>query len=558
MLKQYRALIPVFKRQLWWMVLSIGLSIATILSSIGLMSLSGWFISATAYAGLSYQVAAQFNFFMPATGVRFFSLMRTVNRYGERVISHEATFKILTNLRLWAYQKLEPLAPAHLISHKRGDLLNRMVSDVDQLDNLFIRVLSPSITAIIIAIISFTYFAFFNIHIAIITLVSLIISGFIIPIFIGILSAKTARKINLVTAQLKTDTVQLIHGLAELIIFNHINSQQQRINQLNDNLVQLQKKMSHYNGFGQALTQVILWSTIAITLYIAVDATSNGQLNGANIALIALGLLAMYESVMALPLAYQYLGKTNAAAKRLSELNDLKPEVTFKQNQEIDLKHFEIELKTVSFNYNQRNTIFSNFSLTIPEKSKFALVGETGSGKSTLLQLLTRSWDIQSGMITIGGVDIKAFSEAQLRQLIVFIEQQAHLFQSTIRDNLKIANSAASDDDIYDALELVSLKNHILNLPDKLDTLVGEFGENFSGGQRKRLMLVRAALSKAPIILLDEPTENLDRQTETEILQAITKLAQDKTVIMSTHSLLAMEIMQNQIQLKTKDTGVLL
>ncbi|MCF6766873.1 thiol reductant ABC exporter subunit CydC [Thiotrichales bacterium 19S11-10] len=549
MFKHYKVLLPIFKRQLWWMILSTGLSIATLLSSIGLMSLSGWFISATAYAGLSYQAASQFNFFLPGTGVRFFSLSRTGCRYGERVISHEATFKILSNLRLWAYQKLEPLAPAHLILHKKGDLLSRMVSDVDQLDHLFIRILSPTASAVIIAIFSLCFFSFFNIHIAIITFISLLVSGFLIPFIVGIIASKTAKKINQITFKLKTETVDLVHGISELIIFNQIDHQQEKIKTLNNKLTKQQHKMASFEGIGKALTQCILWITIIICLYIAVIATNEQKLNGANIALIALGLLAMYESVMALSSGYQHLGKINQAAKRLSDLALIKPSVRFNNIEHINIKKYDISFNSVSFTYTNRELLLNQVTLSFPHNSKTALIGKTGSGKSTILQLICRIFDTQHGQVEIGNIDIKSFSEKQLRQLIVIVEQHAHLFQMSIRDNLKIANANATDEEIYHALALVSLKQHIQSLPNQLDTLVSEFGENFSGGQRKRLMLARAVLHGAPIILLDEPTENLDYKTELDVLQAIEQISKNKTLILSTHSPTAINKMDRIISL---------
>lgn len=546
------SIFDLFKKQLWWMILSTSLTVTTILSSIGLMSLSGWFISFTAYASLSYQVAASFNFIVPATGVRFFSLARTASRYGERVVSHQATFKLLTDIRLWVYQKLEPLAPGHLLKHRKGDLLNRMVSDVDALDNLFIRVLAPTASAIIIACFAFFFFSFFNIHIAYLSALSILISGFCVPFFMGFIAKNTSRKLNLTLAQLKTETVEYIQGLSELIIFNQIETSQEKLQNLNEKVIQLQKKMAHFQGIGQGLIQLILWITITIGLYLSVTDVINHQLNGANIALIALGFLAMFEAVMALPTAYQYLGKTKSALNRLTELEKSKPFVTFSKTDHTPiLKNYDIEFKNISFSYSNRNDGLTKFNLSINENQKIAIMGKTGAGKSTLLHLLARSFDVTDGEILIGDINIKNFSEDFLRKTVTFIEQKPHLFNQSIRDNLKLANEAKTDEELLKVLEIVSLKNHIESLEDGLDTIISEFGANFSGGQIRRLSLARALLSDAPIILLDEPTEGLDRKMEIEVIQAINKISQNKTVILVTHSVYAANEMEQIVHLST-------
>jgi ATP-binding cassette subfamily C protein CydC len=260
----------------------------------------------------------------------------------------------------------------------------------------------------------------------------------------------------------------------------------------------------------------------------------------------------MFEAVMALPTAYQYLGKTKSALNRLTELEKSKPFVTFSKTDPMPiLKNYDIEFKNIRFSYSYRNDGLTKFNLSIKENQKIAIMGKTGAGKSTLLHLIARSFDVTDGEILIGDINIKNFSEDFLRKTVTFIEQKPHLFNQSIRDNLKLANEAKTDAELLEALKTVSLKNHIESLEDGLDTIISEFGANFSGGQIRRLSLARALLSDAPIILLDEPTEGLDRKMEIEVIQAINKISQNKTVILVTHSVYAANEMDQIVHLST-------
>ncbi|WP_150467488.1 heme ABC transporter ATP-binding protein/permease CydC [Francisella sp. SYW-9] len=528
--------IKLFKNQTQWMLLGTLLAWSAILMGIGLMSLSGWFISYTGYlATTTYAIATSFNYFYPAAGVRSFSLGRIVSRYGERVLTHEATFRILTDVRVWFYEKLEPLAPSHLYKYKSGDLLTRLVNDIAALDNLYVRILSPTVVFILASITVALLFCFFSFTLALLTFIALLFIGFIIPLFSSLLAMKKSYNLNSTSAELKTDITEHVNSLAELKIFDLEGKHFEKIRQQNSNLLKQEEKISIISGLGSALMTLALGLTVVMVTIFAVKLTQQGYINGAFIALIFLAVMAVFESIVPLPLAYQYLGKTLSASKRILNITDAKPDVVFPENR-LDINKSNISFKNVCFGYTAEQLVLKDFSLEIQANEKIALFAPTGSGKSTVINLLARFWDINSGEIFIGNKDIKEFSEEQLREQMTIINQAPHIFNTTIRENLLLAKSDATDEELSLALEKVQLKTYLESLPKGLDTWTGELGKHLSGGQQKRLALARAFLQDKPILILDEPTEGLDKETEKLVFKNLQEFMNNKTVVFITHN----------------------
>lgn len=533
--------IKLFRNQTQWMLLGTLLAWSAILMGLGLMSLSGWFISYTGYlATTTYAIATSFNYFYPAAGVRSFSLGRIVSRYGERVLTHEATFRILTDVRVWFYEKLEPLAPSHLYKYKSGDLLTRLVNDIAALDNLYVRILSPTVVFVLASFTIAILFCFFSFTLALLTLLALLFIGFIIPLFSSALAMKKSYDLNSTSAELKTDITEHVNSLAELKIFDLDGKHFEKIRQQNSNLLKQEEKISVISGFGSALMTLALGLTVVMVTVFAVKLTQQGYINGAFIALIFLAVMAAFESIMPLPLAYQYLGKTLSASKRILNITDAKPDVEFLDTK-LDISQFNINFKDVCFGYITEQSVLKDFSLEILENQKVALFAPTGRGKSTIINLLARFWDINSGEILIGNKNIKEFSEDQLRNLMTIINQSPHIFNTTIRENLLLAKPDATDEELESALEKVQLKDYLESLPKGLDTWTGELGRHLSGGQQKRLALARAFLQDKPILILDEPTEGLDKQTEKLVFKNLLEFMNNKTVIFITHNVNLLE-----------------
>jgi ATP-binding cassette subfamily C protein CydC len=510
---------------------------AAILASVGLLALSGWFISAAAFAGLTLSTAHLFNFFVPSVGVRVFAISRTLARYAERLVSHDATFAMLATLRAWFYRKIEPLAPARLMRHGTADLLNRVVADIDALDNLFVRVLSPSVVAVVTVVVVTVLLSTFDPAIAAAALLFMMAAGLGVPWAAAKSGALAGEALSRQTRVLRVRVVEGIQGLAELSVYGTWREHLTALDQANRALVAAQLRMSRIRGAATAATTLLSGFAVTSVFYLGVELVHGGHLDGAFLALMGLALMAAFEALLPLPWAYQYLGQTRAAARRLLTLVEAAPEVSFPEGAGAGVHDFDICLEAVDFRYTDSDPwVLRGLDFTIGHGRRVAIVGETGTGKSTLVNLLVRFWDPVAGTIRIGGQDLRHFGESDLRRMINVVSQHAHLFNETIRHNLLLARPQASDDDLKQALEKAQLLGFVDGLPQGLETWLGPGGRTLSGGQARRLALARAFLKEeAPIWVLDEPTEGLDRATEQKLMQALWQATAGRTVVLITH-----------------------
>ena len=508
----------------------------SVITSVGLLGLSGWFISAAAFAGLSLGTAYLFNFFYPSIGVRLFAFTRTLSRYAERVVIHDATFRMLATLRLWFYRKIEPLAPARLMQYRSTDILNRIVSDIETLDNLYVRVFSPSIIALLTVIGVVLFLAFFDVWIAGTALLFLLISGIALPLMTTKSGADMGRELTLGTARIRIHAVESIQGLSELTVFDAWNRRLNTLKKESDALIRIQGRMSRIRGLSMAGTTLLTGLATLSCLYIGAHQVARGFLDGANLALVGFAVLASFEALSPLPAAYQYLGQTKKAAERLLEIVHAPPVVTFPNVSSAPMEHFHIHFNSVDFRYGDSDPwLLEEFDLHIEQGRRVAILGETGAGKSTLFNLLVRFWNPTKGCIQIGGHDLKTFAEFDLRKTIGVVSQQTHLFQTTLRENLLMAQPQADEAALNASLERAQLLDWVKTLPRGLDSWIGEAGSGLSGGQARRLCLARMFLQDAPIWVLDEPTEGLDKHTERKVMQALFQEARNHTLLVITH-----------------------
>lgn len=535
----------------WWMLLGSLCGLTTVVCGVGLLALSGWFISATAFAGLTVAAAHLFNFFYPSIGVRLFAVGRTASRYAERIVTHDTTFRILETLRRWFYQKLEPLAPAGLSAFRSGDVLNRIVADIDALDNLYLRVLSPSGVALVTAVLVGCFLLIFDPVISLSTMFFLCAAGFGVPLFAARAGNSAGTELARQTAYLRTQIIEGLQGMAELLVFGAGHRHQEQVLESHRALVKSQLRMSHIRGVCGALITALSGGAVIVTLVVGVDRVAAGALDGANLALVGLAVLACFEAVAPLPMAFQYLGQTREAGRRLLEIVAVPLPVSFPKKSKFRPAGFDLAFDQVAFRYApNRPIVLEDLNLEIPHGQRVAVLGETGAGKSTLVNLLVRFWDPHRGRILLGGRDIRTFAEKDLRRLISVLSQQAHMFSATVRNNLLIARPDAGEEELWAALEGAELHDFIYGLPMGLDTWVGEGGKLLSGGQSRRLAVARAILKDAPIWVLDEPTEGLDRVTEQAMMKAIFERAGGRTVLMITHRPAMLEQMDRIIILE--------
>ena len=538
-----RALLPflrLFKFAKLPLFLGLVLMITGLASSIGLLTTSGWFLAATAIAGLG----TLFNFFYPSASVRGLAIGRTLFRYFEKLVTHDATFRILAKLRVQVFEKIIPLSPAVLNRYRNSDLLNRLVSDVDTLDSLYLRLIAPFITAIFVILAMCIGLSFINAPLALGLGVSLLILVFVIPTVFYQLGKKFGDKLVHSRALYRTQFLEFIQAQAELLLFNAEDKLKDNMAKTEANWQADQQKEANLSGFSTALSLFLNGLIIAAMLWFSSQAEfGNDEYRMAFIALFTFAALASFEILMPLGSAFLHIGQVIASAERVTDIIEQQPLVTFNGKAEFDQNATTlIETKDLSFTYPERqNRALENLNLTIQKGQKVAILGKTGSGKSTLLQLLVRNYDANQGELFLAGKPIVDYAEDTLRSQFCFLTQRVHVFSDTLRQNLQFASAVnISDEKMIEVLNQVGL-GKLLEKEQGLDIWLGDGGRPLSGGEQRRLGLARILLNDAPILLLDEPTEGLDRETERQILRLILAHAENKTLIMVTHRLTAIE-----------------
>ena len=538
-----RALLPflrLFKFAKLPLFLGLVLMITGLASSIGLLTTSGWFLAATAIAGLG----TLFNFFYPSASVRGLAIGRTLFRYFEKLVTHDATFRILAKLRVQVFEKIIPLSPGVLNRYRNSDLLNRLVSDVDTLDSLYLRLIAPFITAIFVILAMCIGLSFVNVPLALGLGVSLLLLVLVIPTVFYQLGKKFGDKLVHSRALYRTQFLEFIQAQAELLLFNAEDKLKNNMAKTEANWQADQQKEANLSGFSTALSLFLNGLIIAAMLWFSSQAEfGNDEYRMAFIALFTFAALASFEILMPLGSAFLHIGQVIASAERVTDIIEQRPLVTFNGKAEFDQNAtILIEAKDLSFTYPERqNRALENLNLTIQKGKKIAILGKTGSGKSTLLQLLVRNYDANQGELFLAGKPIADYAEDTLCSQFCFLTQRVHVFSDTLRQNLQFASAVnISDEKMIEVLNQVGL-GKLLEQEQGLDIWLGDGGRPLSGGEQRRLGLARILLNDAPILLLDEPTEGLDRETERQILRLILAHAANKTLIMVTHRLTAIE-----------------
>jgi ATP-binding cassette, subfamily C, bacterial CydC len=537
-MKELLPFIRLLRPQRLWAFWGVTAGMLTLLASIGLLAVSGWFLSASAVAGLSLAAARYFDIHTPSASIRGFAVLRTAGRYAERVISHEATLRLLASLRVWFYRQIEPRAPANLFRQRSGDLLNRIVTDIDTLDALFIRVLSPTLVALAVTLVVGGVLWWLAPSLAVLFLLFFLAAGVLTPLLTERLSRRVGAEIQHQLARLRVNLMEDLQGAADLSVYGAQHRHRHDRLAENAQLLGLQEKIAKISGCSTALTTLFSGLAALTALYVALPLAASGHFAGPVLALITFGVLAAFEAVLPLPLAYQMLGRIGAAARRLLEISQTPPAVHFPAEPAVMPAEHAISYHRVSFAYpgGGGRSAVAAIDLTVPRQSTVALVGPSGSGKTTLAHLLTRFWDVDQGQITIGGTDLRHFNEGQLRQMVTLVSQKGHIFSATLRDNLRIAAPQAEDALLWEALERAQLADFVAGLPEGLATWAGEGGSQLSGGEARRLILARALLKNAPIWVLDEPTEGLDNQTRYRFTETIFANLAGKSALFISHT----------------------
>ena len=526
-----------------WLSLSLGLLLAfvTLVAGMGLLSLSGWFLSAAAVAGLAVASRDTFNYMTPAGGVRFFSIVRTASRWGERVVSHDATFRVLTRLRVWFWQKLSPLSTGTLAGFRQADLLNRLVADIDAMDHVYLRLITP-IGAALLSCAGLVFFlSFFDSRLAL-TLGAILLLGMLaLPLVFYFAGRKPGQALIAEKSSLRTRLVDYLDGQAELQMFAAAPKTLAELQQAEQALIRAQARMARVSGLANASVQLLSGWTLTLMLWLAGHGVG-GAMPDPITALMVFATLASFEALLPLAGAFQHLSTSLTSARRLNEiLQDAKaPEWGDEQQH---AREGSLQIRDLHFTYpGHDQPVLRGCSLELQAGEKLALLGQTGCGKSTLMGLLTREWEMQAGEILLDGKPLTTYGEEALRTSCSVVSQRVHLFAATLRDNLKLAAPAASDERLVEVLNLVGLAA-LLEDEMGLDAWLGDGGRPLSGGERRRIGIARALLHDAPLWLLDEPTEGLDSQTEREIMALLFKLGAERSLLLISHRLLGLEQM---------------
>jgi thiol reductant ABC exporter CydC subunit len=505
-----------------WVAASITLGILAVAAGIGLMATSGYLISSAALQPpiLSLSVAI--------VGVRFFGVSRGVLRYLERLISHDAALRALVRLRVAVYRRLEPLVPGELGTVRTGDLLQRFVADVDSLQNVILRILNPIAVALGAGALA--------VLVAVLTLpqaglalfAGLVVSGVALPLATGRLGRLATTREAPAQAIVAADLVEALRCAPELVAYGQEDRTAQALDVGSSNLAAIRRRTALVAAIGEgSMTTLTVLTTIAV-IAVAIPAVSDGRLPGVYLAMLALLTLASFEAVRPLPATVEQLGHCRTAATRIAEITDREPDIADPASP-YELGPLEqIMLTSVHFRYRPTDPwVLTGVDLELYSGRISALVGPSGSGKSTLAQLLLRFQDPSGGAISVNGIDLRLLRQHDLRATIGLAGQDAHLFPTSIRENLLIGRPTATDAELLRALDRVRALAWVTALPAGLDTTITEDGGNISGGQRQRLALARVLLTEARFLILDEPTAHLDRETARPLLEDLLAAARE-------------------------------
>ena len=515
-----------------WIAIGAVLGFLAVASNVALMAVSAYLISRAALVSNVAEVA------LTITAVRVLAIGRAAFRYLERYVTHRATFAILADLRVWFFAAIEPLAPARLAGHRRGDLLGRIVADIDTLEDFFARVVVPPVVAVLVTGFAGVLLGVFDPLLGVVVVMALALTGIGLPLAARRVSQRSAIALIGTRAELRAAVVDEVQGIADLVALDRAAEHRAHLLALGADTDRALGRLGVVRGGTAAVAAMAAGLTGATVLGIGVWLVGAGRLDGVYLAVLPLVAVASFEVMAPLAQAFQLQDANEAAARRLFELTDVAPAVGDPPDPgpgPLPADH-GIEIRGLRFRYGPiEPLVFDGFGLAVPSGSSLAIVGPSGTGKSTLVNLLLRFWDYDDGEIRIGGHDLHEYRVDDVRRMLGVVSQDVHLFDATIRDNLAVADADVTDERIVAACRQACLDGFIETLPQGYETRVGENGLLLSGGERQRLAIARVLIKDAPILILDEATANLDVATEAELMESIAPFMAGRTTIVISH-----------------------
>ncbi|MFI6148393.1 thiol reductant ABC exporter subunit CydD [Streptomyces sp. NPDC051109] len=514
--------------------------------SVGLMAVSGWLISrASQQPPVLYLMVA-------VTATRTFGIGRAVFRYAERLVSHDAVLRMLADLRVSVFRRLERIAPAGLREQRRGDLLARLVADADSLQDYWLRWLLPVGTAVLVGTGSVAFTTWLLPGAGAALAVGLLAAGIGVPLVSAACARRAERRLAPARGELATRVADLLTGTAELTVAGALAGRKDAAKEGDRTLTGISARGAAATGVGSGLTALVCGLTVVAAAALAADAVHDGRLSGVAMAVAVLTPLAAFEAVNGLPQAVQYRQRVRRSAERIHEVIDAPvPVAEPERPAAVPASPFPLRLTGLAARHpGQEQEALHGLDLTLEAGRRIAVVGSSGAGKTSLAQVLLRFLDPHEGTYTLGGTDARTLDSDEVRRMVGLCAQDAHLFDSSVRENLRLARTGASEEQLREALKAARLLEWAEGLPDGLDTLVGEHGERISGGQRQRLALARALLADFPVLVLDEPAEHLDLTTADALTTDLLSATEGRTTVLITHRLAGLEAVDEVLVLE--------
>ncbi|MBH0050014.1 thiol reductant ABC exporter subunit CydC [Pseudoalteromonas sp. SWYJZ19] len=537
------------------MLLGTFLATITVLANVGLLAISGWFLASMAAAGIA---GVQMNYFTPAGTIRFLAIVRTASRYGERLVTHNATFLLLSEIRTNVFATLSKLNNVDLAMSRSADLVNRLQNDVDALDKFYLNVLLPMLVALLSVPIIMLFMSAYNGNVALICFTGIVLIGVVIPALLSAKLTKNSHKETQLSAQLRSELSDTLTGLRELSIYQARSQQLNKCDELseqyNQQLFIRHKALANSDGLSLLVVQLAMLASI-VTIVPLVYA--NTMVN-VELAMLSLFVLASFESVLLLPNAFIELPNVLKAAERLFTLEDKAASSQDKNtiieaDESFSAQNNTLALNNISYQYGEQ-TALTDVSFELMPQQKVAIVGRSGSGKTTLVNLLTGLWPLQQGSITLNNqnsvVDLHSLNNDIRASVINILAQQHHIFDGTLSENLRYAAPNATKEQMIEALSLAQLSPWFNELKEGLKTRLGTGGRNVSQGQSRRIAIAQALLKSPAILVLDEPTEGLDNQSKQGVMQAIMHVMNNASVLTITHDPALLAQMDNVVWLE--------
>jgi len=504
---------------------------------VALTTTAAWLISRAA------QHPPVLTLMVAAVAVRTFGVGRGLTRYAERLVSHDATLRVVTQLRTRLFAALVPLAPVGLAGQRSGDLLSRLVSDVDAVQDVYVRAFVPAVAGVVVGSAAVAFTAVLLPAAAITLAAALLLGGVAVPCVVFAADRAATRRTAVARGVVASEVVDLLEGAAELIAFDAMDAALLRIDHADRQLAALEKRSAAGLALGSGLSVLAAGFGLWAAFVVGIPAVRSGALSGVLLAVVVLLAWSSPDVVADLPAVGQHLSRARQSALRMLQLVDLPSPVVEPVHPVPCPSHpTSVKLSGVSARYSSdRPAALMDVDLELRPGRRIVVTGESGAGKSTLVAVLLRFLDFETGVMTIDGVDVRAMSSDDVRSAIGCCEQEPHLFDSTIRANVLIGRPNATESQVRAAVSRAGLAQWIDALPHGLDTRVGDGGAEVSGGERRRIALARALLADFPILLLDEPTEGLDEVAASAMIAEILRPDDKRAVLLVTHRLAGTE-----------------